>query len=70
MKRLGLYSGRIYEENEVENMEECGLCIADEEANDKEWIKKKHDEHIGRCSNCFGCPLSSKKPIFLEPDWR
>ena len=68
MKRLGMFSGKVYEKSEVENMEECGLCITDEEANDKEWIKNKHDEHIAQCSNCFGCPLSNREPIFLEPD--
>lgn len=25
MKRLGKYSGRIYEENEVHTMKECGV---------------------------------------------
>lgn len=30
MKRLGKYSGRIYEENEVHTMKECGVCITDE----------------------------------------
>ena len=36
MKRLGKYSGRIYEENEVHTMKECGVCITDEEAKDAE----------------------------------
>ena len=27
MKRLGKFTGKIYEENEVKNMGECGVCI-------------------------------------------
>ena len=30
--RLGKYSGRIYEENEMHTMEECGVFITDEQA--------------------------------------
>ena len=25
--RLGKYSGKIYAENEVKNMQECGACV-------------------------------------------
>ena len=66
MKRLGMYSGKIYESDyDVNQIEECCLCISDEEANNKEWIANKHSEHVGECSNCFSCPLSNKEPIFI-----
>lgn len=27
MKRLGKYSGKVYEEHEIQNMDECGTVI-------------------------------------------
>lgn len=30
MARLGKFSGKIYKEDEVHTMEECGVCITDE----------------------------------------
>ena len=38
MKRFGSFSGRIYEDNEVDKMQECGVCITDEQANDSDYI--------------------------------
>lgn len=29
MKRLGKFSGKVYEESEVASMTECGVCITD-----------------------------------------
>ena len=40
MKRLGKYSGKVYEEHEIQNMDECGTVITDEQAADKDFIKK------------------------------
>lgn len=57
MKRLGKYSGRIYEEDEVSTMEECGTCITDEQAIDMEWISKHHINDLMKCVTCCGCPL-------------
>ena len=67
MKRLGMYSGKIYEmDYDTKRIEECCLAISDEQANNKAWIASQHKEHIGECSNCFGCPLSNKEPIFIQ----
>ena len=33
--RLGKYSGKLYAEDEVKNMQECGVCISNEQASDK-----------------------------------
>ena len=57
MKRLGKLTGRIYEENEIYDMEECGICITDEQANDEKWIKQHHTKDLTDCDNCRGCPL-------------
>lgn len=65
MKRLGKYSGQIYEEKEVSTMEECGVCITDEQANDEEWIKVHHVGDLVDCLGCGGCPMSQKGVIQL-----
>ncbi len=63
MKRLGKYSGRIYEENEICIMEECGVCITDEQAKDEEWISKHHVDDLMECITCVGCPLAQSGVI-------
>lgn len=57
MKRLGKLSGRIYEENEIHSMEECGICITEEQSKDENWIKIRHAKDLIDCNNCGGCPL-------------
>lgn len=57
MKILGKLTGRIYEENKIHDMEECGIQITDEQANDEEWIKQHHAKDLIDCGNCRGCPL-------------
>ena len=52
MKRLGKLTGRIYEENEIHDMEECGICITDEQANDEKWIKQRRAKDLTDCANC------------------
>lgn len=56
MKRLGKFSGIIYEEDEVNNMEECGVLLTDAQANDEEFIKSHHLLDQIECSLCRGCP--------------
>ena len=60
MKRLGKYSGNIYNEDEVSTMEECGVLITDDEANDKEFIKHHHARDLVDCIKCYACPMSKK----------
>ena len=57
MKRLGKLTGRIYEENKIHEMEECGICITDEQANDEKWMKQRRAKDLTDCANCRGCPL-------------
>lgn len=67
MKRLGKYSGKVYEEHEIQNMDECGTVITDEQAADKDFIKKHHMCDLVQCVSCFGCPTS--KSFFWMKDW-
>lgn len=60
MKRLGKYSGKIYEGDEIKTMEECGICITDEEAADKEFINNHHLKDLIECIGCTACPLSRR----------
>lgn len=59
MKRLGMYSGGIYEESEAKGMKECGLCITDEQANNKDYIQEQKDKNFLKCSKCLGCPMAA-----------
>ena len=58
MKRLGKYSGKVYEENEIQNMDECGTVITDEQAADKDFIKAHHMCDLTQCMLCLGFPTS------------
>lgn len=60
MKILGKYSGRIFELDEKDKMEECGTQISDEQANDEEWVNNHHIQDLLYCITCNGCPLSQK----------
>lgn len=63
MKRLGKYTGKIYEENEVEQMQECGVCVSDEQANDEKYINEHHLQDLKDCVTCCGCPMAQKNVI-------
>lgn len=58
--RLGKFSGRVYTGNEAKNIEECSICISDENAVDEEWRQKHHLKDLMDCFKCFGCPLAQK----------
>ena len=61
MKRLGMYSGRIYEENEVENMKECGVMLSDEQIDDEDHLEFMRRDYRAGCLICRGCPESQKE---------
>ena len=61
--RLGKYSGKIYSEEEAKNMQECGVCISDEQANNEEWVNKRHLQDLRGCVTCCGCPMAQKNVI-------
>ena len=56
--RLGKYSGRIYKENEVKTMQECGICITEDQSKDEEYILKHHVNDLMDCIICCGCPYA------------
>lgn len=58
--RLGKYSGKLYAEDEVKNMQECGVCISNEQASDKNWINERHLQDLKGCVVCFGCPMAQQ----------
>lgn len=61
--RLGKYSCKLYIEDEVKNMQECGVCISDEQANNEEWINERHLQDLKDCVTCCGCPMAQKNVI-------
>lgn len=61
--RLGKYSGKLYTEDEVKNMQECGVCISDEQANNEEWINERHLQDLKDCVICCGCPMAQKNIV-------
>ena len=56
-KRLGKLTGKIYEENQIHDMKECGVCITDEQAKDEKWIKEHHAKDLADCIMCRGCVM-------------
>lgn len=59
MKRLGKFSGKIYNESETKDMRECGVMISDEQAQDEEFIRIHRIEDLLDCLKCFGCPMAN-----------
>lgn len=57
MKRLGKLSGKIYSDDEIKDMPECGISISDEQENDHKYIKMMHVLMSADCEFCRGCPL-------------
>ncbi len=59
MKRLGLCTGKIYEDGYDETLiEECCLLLSDKQANDTAYIEMMRKQNAPRCARCMGCPAS------------
>lgn len=58
MKRLGKFSGRIYNSEEAAGMKECGIVLTNTEAADEEYIKNHHKKDYEHCITCMGCPMA------------
>lgn len=59
MKRLGKFTKKIYDETfDFSKCKECCTCITDEQANDEEFINKKHIKDLATCIFCMGCPAA------------
>jgi hypothetical protein len=62
MKRLGIFTGRIYDEEDfwADCIKECCRVLKDEEAEDISVITSVYTrEHIN-CIGCNGCPESQR----------
>lgn len=57
MKRMGKLSGKIYSDDEIKTMPECGIYLTDEQANEPEYIRSLHAVKSIDCELCRGCPL-------------
>lgn len=59
MKYLGKYSGKLYSEEESENMPECGIRVND--SADPGWLEELHARVSLDCERCRACPAYSQK---------
>lgn len=64
MKRLGYFTGKIYDESiDTATIQECCLSLTEEQAKDEDFIQKKNFENKMKCITCFGCPISQKSIV-------
>lgn len=56
MKYVGVFSGKIY--SEEEKMKECGILINDETAQSDTLVNYLYETNNKRCTGCSGCPMS------------
>ena len=63
MKRLGIYTGRIYDQEELENrtIHECSVSIQDTEAADTTYIEDRYMILHTWCTKCSFCQESKKE---------
>ena len=58
--RLGFYTGKVYKDDEINHMVECGQVINEEIANNKDLLEKLQLKNFTNCSRCIGmymkCP--------------
>ena len=60
MKRLGRFTGKVYDEKESLRIEECCDVISDAQANNKAWIASKHEKDFEKCKGCMACKEAKK----------
>lgn len=58
MKRLGMYTGHIYDA--TDNPEECCIQLHDEEETNVAMQNRIYEQRHKDCKGCFGCPESRK----------
>ena len=58
MKDIGIYSGKVYDENEKSSMNECGVCVNDETAQSDVLVQIIHFTHNRKCNQCYRCRMS------------
>jgi len=60
MKRLGRFTGKVYNEQEALRIEECCDVISDAQANNKAWLESKHKKDFEKCRECMSCKEAKK----------
>lgn len=63
MKRLGFYTGKIYDDTvDPSTIEECALALNYKEpiTDDGPYVVNKRAELKRRCEGCYGCPESQR----------
>ena len=61
MKRLGKYTGKIYEDDyNFELCPECCVCISDDDAKNENYISERHNKDLLGCISCMGCPAARR----------
>lgn len=63
MKRLGKFSGKTYNEDEIENMNECSVMLSDSEVDNEDFIAERHLNDLKQCLLCIGCPLAQDSMV-------
>lgn len=59
MKRLGIFTGRVYDEHyDLNKIKECCREISDETANNPNLVRFIYLTKHENCEGCFGCPAS------------
>lgn len=59
MKRLGKFTGKIYDEDyDFSKCPECCLLISEEKAKDENFLKEAKFANYISCAKCFECPAS------------
>lgn len=61
MKRLGKFTGKIYDDNyNFELCPECCVCISDDEAENDSFLSERHNKDLLECLNCMSCPAAKR----------
>ena len=61
MKRLGFFTGKIYDETiDTASIKECCLYLTKDNENNEEYIAERKADNKQRCMSCFGCPISKE----------
>ena len=66
MKRIGIFSGKIYSQEDYDNddIHECCLVLtSEEEKYTEDQMTELHIKLMQKCDGCYGCPASRKEVI-------
>lgn len=62
MKRIGIFTGKFYDENvDIHDIKECALLFSKEDEDDM--IARAKINRILHCDGCFGCEASRNEEV-------